>query len=78
MAIQRGTPITVHGAMYNRTDSGQWILGQSRTRHGHANAVRVPGALDDSVMVHQPTVAKNLAPIKTYPGMRRRNADPLS
>jgi hypothetical protein len=62
-------PIAINGAMYHLRN-GQLLAGISRTQAAHP--------LDDTPMIHQPTVEKNLAPISIVPGHRSRRNDPLA
>ena len=51
------------------------VRGMSRTAVGHVTGRVFAGALDDSTMVHEPTRAKNLAPVEINPGTRSRRND---
>jgi hypothetical protein len=62
-------PINTHGGMFYLRH-GQLIAGISRTQAQHP--------LDDSKMVHQPTVEKDLATPQIVPGQRCRHDDPLN
>ena len=62
-------PIPIHNGQYFLRN-GQLIAGISKTQAMHP--------LDDSKMVHQPTVEKNLATPQIVPGQRCRHDDPLN
>jgi hypothetical protein len=62
-------PVSIHDGQYHFRN-GALIAGISRTQAAHP--------LDDDPMIHQPTVAKNLAPVAINPGSRSRRNDPLN